>query len=221
MKIFVLQNSKAGGGQAVTDFLPIDGALTGDAPRCNLCDKYVGMRPLLPPVRVELEGWGSSWGDVVFGPGDQVLISERLKGLFTDAGLRGFLRYDPVDVVKAKRRGGAAEGSPPNYWLAAVARSRAVLDAAASGLERDNAPVCTECGLGGVVKRLRRIVLQPNNWSGEDVFFARGLSGTILTTERFKSLCDSAELANCSLVPAEAFSFDFYLQERGSAVTQQ
>ena len=69
-----------------------------------------------------------------------------------------------------------------------------------------------------MVKRLRRIVLQPNSWSGEDVFFARGLPGTILTTERFKSLSDSAELANCSLVLAEAFSFNYYPQDRGSDV---
>jgi hypothetical protein len=220
MKIFVLQNPKAGRAEAVTDFLPIDGALTGDAPRCGVCDKYVGMRPLLPPVRVGLEAWGPSWGDVVFGPGDQVLISDRLKGLVAEAGLRGFLRCDPVDVVKVRRRGGATKEPPPNYSLASIVRSRALLDAAASGLERDNAPVCAECGLGGVIKRLRRIVLQPNSWSGEDVFIARGLPGTILTTERFKSLCDSAKLANCSLVPAEAFSFDYYPDDHAPAVTR-
>lgn len=94
-----------------------------------------------------------------------------------------------------------------------------MLDESASGLEReDDGAVCSECGLGGIIKRLRRVILRPDTWSGEDVFFARGLPGTILTSERFKSLCETAGLANCSFVDAEAFSFDHYPQERAAGI---
>jgi hypothetical protein len=213
MKFFVLQNPKAGQSEAVTDFVPVDGAPMGDAPRCPACDKYVGLRPLIPPVKVELEGWGVSWGDIAFGPADQVLISDRLKNAFAEAGLRGFTRFDSVVVAKTKRRRPSIRGSPPEYWLGTVARSRAILDDSASGLEREDGTVCPECGLAGVNKRFRRVVLRSDTWSGEDVFFARGLPGTILVSERFKSLCETAGLANCSLVDAAMFGVDHYPQE--------
>jgi hypothetical protein len=213
MKFFVLGSPKAGRGEAVTDFVPVDGASSGEAPRCTVCGKYVGMRPLLPPVRVELEGWGEFWGDVAFGPADQVLVSDRLKNAVADAGLNGFAHIDPLVVAKVKRRRPSISGSPPEYWLATVARSGAMLDGSASGLERDDGAVCPECGLGGVIKRLRRVVLRPGTWTGEDVFFARGLPGTILVSERFKSLCEPAGIANCVLVEAETFGFDHYPQE--------
>jgi len=177
------------------------------------------MRPLLPPVRVELEAWEPRWGDVAFGPGDQILVSGKLRKLFAEAGLAGFVRFDPVETVKTNRRKAGA-GDPPDYWLASIQRSRAELDDAASGLVRDEEPTCKECCTGGIIKRVSRIVLQPDTWSGEDVFFARGLPGTVLVSERFKLLCEENALANCWLIPAEAFSFDHYPQE-GSAASRQ
>jgi hypothetical protein len=59
---------------------------------------------LLPPIRLELKAWGSRWGDVVFGVGDQILISNMLKDLFVEAGLVDFARLDPVEMVKISRR---------------------------------------------------------------------------------------------------------------------
>lgn len=215
MKFFVLRNPKVEHGDAVTDFLPVDGSRTGDAPRCSKCGKPIGMLPLVPPVRVELEAWGARWGDVAFGPGDQILVSDKLTKLFAEAGLVGFERLDAVEIEKAKRRKPGA-GEPPGYWLASIQRSRAALDDVASGLVRDEAPTCEECRTAGIIKRADRIVLVANTWSGEDVFFARGLPGTILVSERFKRLCDANDLANCSLVAAENFSFDHYPQERSA-----
>ncbi len=215
MKFFVLQNPKAGRGDAVTDYLPVDGSRTGDAPRCPVCGNFLGMLPLVPPVRVEIEAWGSRWGDAAFGPSDQILVSDKLKKLFAEAGLVGFERFDPVVIVKAKKRKPGA-GDPPDYWLASIQRSRAALDDSASGLVRDEAPTCEECRIGGIIKRTRRIVLQANTWSGEDVFFARGLPGTVLVSERFKHFCEANDLANCFIVAAEDFSFDHYPQDRSA-----
>lgn len=213
MKFFVLQNPKVERGEGMTDYLPADGARTGEASRCPVCGNFLGMLPLLPPVRVEIEAWGPLWGDVAFGPGDQILVSDKLKKLFAEAGLVGFERLDSVEVVKAKRRKPGV-GDPPGYWLTSIQRSRAVLDESASALVRDETPVCEECRIGGIIKRVGRIVLQTNTWSGEDVFIARGLPGRILASERFKRLCEANDLANCSLVAAEDFSFDHYPQER-------
>jgi hypothetical protein len=216
MKIFVLQNPRSERGDSVTDYVPVDGSRTGAAARCPVCEKFIGMLPLLPPVRVELEGWGSQWGDVAFGPGDQILISEKLRTLSAEAGLIGFARLDAANVVKVKRHKSAV-GEPPRYHLASIQRSRAVVDGPSSGLVQEETPTCADCCLDGIIKRVRRIVLQPKTWSGEDVFFARGLPGTILVSERFKQLCDENHLANCSLVAAEKFGFDHYPQERAAS----
>jgi hypothetical protein len=167
------------------------------------------MLPLLPPIRVEIEGLGSRWGDVAFGPGDQILVSEKLRMLFIEAGLVGFVRFDPVEIKKVKKRR-IDLGNPPIYSLASIQRSQAALDGTASGVDRDGEPMCEECRTGGIIKRIRRAVLEPNTWSGEDVFFARGLPGRILVSERFKRLCEEGDLTNCSFVAAEVFGFDHY-----------
>jgi len=213
MKFFVVQNLKAGRGDAVTDFLPIDGSRMGDALRCPVCGKFLSMLPLMPPVYVELEAWGTHWGDIAFGPGDQILISGKLRKLFAENGLVGFDRIEPVNIVKVRRRKRSA-GDPPDYWLASIQFSHAALDDSASGLVRDEEPVCEECYIGGIIKRIDRIILRDNTWSGEDIFFARGLPGRVLVSERFKDLCEANHLANCSLTAAEVFSFDFYPHER-------
>lgn len=210
MAFFVLRNPEVDDGDAVTDFRPIAGASTGNAPRCEACGSYVGMLPLLPPVGIELESWGSSWGDIVFGVGDQLLISQKVKEAVAEAGLHGFTSLDPVEVKKVTRHRKSLRHDPPDYWLASIVRSKAMLDASASGLERDEGAVCSACGLGGLMKRVRCVVLQPGTWSGEDIFFARGLPGTILTSERFKSLCNTARFTNFSLVGTEVYGFDHY-----------
>jgi hypothetical protein len=212
MNFFILLNPLEVHGETITSYLPADGSNAGEAPRCSACGEPVGMLPLLPPVCVEVEALGSRWGDVAFGPGDQILISEKLKALFANTDLVGFVRLDPVRVVKAKQRKSRA-GEPPVYWLASIQRSRAALDESASGLVRDEAATCIECRIGGTLKRVERVILEPGTWSGEDVFIARGLPGRILASERFKHLCEANELANCSFMPAEDFGFNHYPQE--------
>jgi hypothetical protein len=212
MKFFVLTNPEAGKVNAVTDFLAASGSTLGDAPQCPVCGKYIGMLPLLPPVRVELVAWGTVWGDIAFGSGDQILVSQKLKRLFLEEGLAGFERFDPVEVVNIRRHHLSA-GDPPFYELATIQHSRAAIDDIASDVVRDAPWTCADCRIDGI-KRARRIVIEPNTWSGEDIFVARGLPGRILTTDRFKSLCDKNSLTNCRLIAAERFSFDHYPWER-------
>jgi hypothetical protein len=207
MKFFVLQNLYAGSGDAVTDYVPADGARMGEAPRCPACGNFVGMIPLLPPLRVELEAWGYRWGDVAFGPGDQILVSDKLKERFVSSGLIGLAHLHPVEITAFKTYRRAAR-SPPRYSIASINRSRAALDESASGVVRDENQRCGECRLGGIIKRVDRVIIEANTWSGEDLFEARGLPGTILTSERFKRLCDSSDLANVLLIAAEEFHFN-------------
>jgi hypothetical protein len=202
---FVLSNALSG---ATTDFLPADGSRTGDAPQCTVCGRYVGMRPLVPPIRVEVKASGEKWGDVAFGPSDGILVSSRFRAAFLKAGLVGLTRTDSVEIVTAKSR--HRIGNPPAYYLASIIRGRAAIDDSASGIVRERANVCYECRTGGLIKRATQIVIEDGTWSGEDLFYARGLPGTIISTERVKELCTRQKLQNCNLIPAADFSFDFY-----------
>src|SRR5262245_50776441 len=122
MKFYVLQRPKVGASNAETDFLQVDGSRVGDAPQCPICGAAVGTLPPLPPIRLELKAWGSRWGDAAFGPADGVLVSNRLRDLFVEARLAGFTRFDPVEVVKARRRK-TKVGQPPDYLLASIQRT--------------------------------------------------------------------------------------------------
>lgn len=212
MKFFVLRNPNTDTCDAITDFVAVVGSAVGDAPRCMICGRFVGMRPLVPPIRVDVEAWGLRWGDVAFGSGDQILISDRLKELIIDSKLSGFSHLVRASISQVRRHSKRV-GAHPEYWLASVHRSSAVIDEVASGLVRDGERECDDCRSGGVVKRIDRVAIHAGTWPGEDVFYARGLPGTILVSERFKRLCDEEGLAICTLVPAEEFSFDHYPQE--------
>lgn len=216
MKFFVLDNPKAGEGAAVTDFVPVDGSRTGEAPRCTVCRVYIGMRPLLPPIHVELDTWGSEFGDIAFGPGNELLISERCVKIFRASNLSGLIDVGPVEIKKVKLHK-KLRGLAPQYYCYRVGHSRAVIDEAMSGLISEEPWTCIECRISGIIKRARSIVLAPNSWSGEDIFFARGLPGTVLASEKFQRLSQENQISNCLLVPAEEFSFDHYPWENLNA----
>jgi hypothetical protein len=209
MKFFVLQNPKTDQRIPVTDFVPVDGSRTGEASRCPVCGNFVGMLPLLPPVRVEIETWGTNFGDIAFGPSEELLLSERFWTLYQHSGLTGLTDVGSVEVAKLKSHQKLREATP-RYYCCRAGHSRAAIDDAKSGLERDEPSTCKECRLGGVIKRIQRVVFEPNSWSGEDLFFSRGLPGTILASEEFEKFCRGNKISNCLLIPAEEFSFDHY-----------
>lgn len=197
-----------------TEFSDVEPVRTGEAPTCERCGGFVGALTCLPPYRVELELWDSICGDIAFGPGGDLLVSERFKTLWQEHDLTGLQGFDPVEVVKVKRhkREKPDLSEQPDYYRVSVVRSQAAIDADQSGLDRDTpevCPVCRLCAKGGV-KRARRIVLEPGTWGGEDIFVARGLPGTYLVSERFKTFFDEYKITSAKLIPAEEYSFDFY-----------
>jgi hypothetical protein len=94
-----------------------------------------------------------------------------------------------------------------------IARSRAAIDQIASEFVHESPVSCNECRVGSI-KRWARIVLEEGSWSGEDVFFARGLCGQIITSERFKEFFDRNRINNGIVISAAKYSHDFYPWER-------
>jgi len=137
-----------------------------------------------------------------------VLVSERFKNAFLRSGLIGLSWFAPTEVVKVVARRGKIPKPMPNYFYAVPGRSRAAIDHRGSGMEYERPWTCEECRIGNM-RRFQRVVLEPNSWSGEDVFIARGLPGTVLTSERFKDLCDRYAFSNCLLIEAERHHRDF------------
>ncbi len=207
MRFYVLESPMTYQTDAVTDFSPINTATASEAPRCPVCGEYIGMLQLLPPIQVELELWGRRVGDLAFGPGNQFLISERFKDAFLHARLTGLPSSIPVKVVRVKSRKRVTE-PVPRYFAVLPARSRAAIDDRASGMVKEAPWTCEECRIEFII-RFKRIVLEEGTWSGEDLFFARGLPGTMITSERFKEFCDKHAFRNCLLIEADRFGLDF------------
>jgi hypothetical protein len=127
MRFFVLRNPNNLKEPTVTDFLPADDSPKGEAPRCPVCGRFIGLLPLLPPIRGELEAWGTEFGDIILGLGQDLLMSERVSKLYDASGLSGLTYVGPVEVteVKSHKR---LRGIMPRYHCYGIGRSQAVID---------------------------------------------------------------------------------------------
>ena len=198
-KIYRLEDHSGKVGEATTDFLPGDPHNTSDAPRCEVCGRYVGLLRWEPPYRVELETWGSRYGDMAYGVGEAFLVSDRFKLLWEKEKLVGLEGFKPAEIVKVKRRGKRIKEAPPGYWVVWPVRSRVAVDQVKSGFEWERPPTCDVCREGNM-RGYDRIVLEGE--PEENIFYPRGL-GVVLVDERFKEFCEEHGITNCILTPAE------------------
>lgn len=82
-------------------FAKIVDPVYGDAPACQSCRRWIGMKTWLPPYRVRLvKGMKSNLpGDVISGPGmGGIIASERFIVEFERANLKGVERWEPVSI---------------------------------------------------------------------------------------------------------------------------
>ena len=191
--------------------VPPDALETGPVPYCAKCGDCVGPREWLPPFKVELALWRGDFTDLATMAGRDLLVSEHFSRVYKDAGLTGLRGFDPVEIVKVKRRRRASRSSP-KYLHVRPARSLAAFDAAASDCEWDHAPTCDLCRTGSR-KRWKRVILEPGSWCGEDIFIPRGLN-EVMVSSLFKDVCDANMLKTPPLVDAKAYHFDGYPWER-------
>lgn len=206
--VYLLEGQQSEPGDALTDFVQVDPVRVGEAPRCEACGEPIGMLPWLPPLRVEIETWGTKFGDLAFGPGDSFLVSERFERLWEREQLVGLHGLEPVEIVRVRNRGNRIKGPPPKYCRVWAGRSDVAIDPVRSGIRWVDppAPPCETCR-GGIKKGWERIVLegQPR----ENLFIARGLPGRLLADDRFERFCEEHAISNCHLIPAEQASHWF------------
>ena len=212
MSFFVLRNPSAyqTDDHAVTDATPVDPVHVGEAIRCSDCGNNLSMLPWLPPFRVVLEPWTCAYGDITWAIGNELLLSERFVDLFQESGLTGLQVLGHAEIVRVTPRGGARpQGTPPQYLCARPVLSNTKIDLEASGVEMQGPVTCDTCR-SGVLLRHKRVVVDEGTWTGEDLFYARGLSGLIITSERFAEWFRKNKINSGVLVPAQEFATDFH-----------
>ncbi len=186
----------------------MDPVILGEAPKCPKCGRAVGLLEWLPPHRVKVSSAKpEKWGDFLWGTFFPFMVSERFKTIYEREGLTGIeVFYPPAEVVRVgRRRTGDIPAGMPAYHLVKIPWGRANMDDAASEVERKPWS-CAYCR--GSVIRYERIVIEPGSWQGDDLFIARGLSGVVLASERFKEVVESYGLTNVWLIPSERYAYD-------------
>lgn len=202
---FVLMNERWGSHDA--EFAGLDDNV-GEAPRCPRCGAFIGMLPWLPPYRVSLDLYGKEPGDFIRGAGDEVLLSERFAKAFRAEGLTGFQGFHPVEVVRVRRqRRGPKPVDVPRYFLVTAVFGGATVDEAHSRILRSTPISCDECRETGA-DAVHGFALEPGSWNGDDVFRARGLSGSIIVSERFAQLVTRHGFTNMQLIPTGEYTWD-------------
>lgn len=178
-----------------------------DAPRCHHCGKALGMLPWLPPYVVDLETWGREFGDFVAGPHTDLLISEHAREVIERETLTGLTGFDAVEIRRVRKHA-RFSGSVPRYYRVSVIRSNALIDQAASGVEWSTPPTCPICQMGAGLKRIRRIIIRRDSWSGEGIFLVKPLPATVFVSGRFREVCESERLTNMLFIAATSYSYE-------------
>lgn len=210
---YCLTRPRSGENAGDTEFTSTDPVHLGRASTCPTCGACTSLLPWHPPHRASIEAWSAHWGDIAFGPGSELLVSERFKTLYEEVGLRGLEGFDLVEIVRVKRRRKESpRGQPPPYYCVRAVQSHTVIDQKASEFVWERPPTCRTCRSGQVLKRWSRIIFDNATWQGEDIFIPRGLNARF-TSQRFKELSEMHRISGAILVPAEAYADDFYVGE--------
>lgn len=104
-----------------TEYLPAEYAQYGDAPTCNTCGRFIGMKRWLAPRRVELKRNGELIGDFAFFASGDFLVTQGVRVGFEEADLKGLSGFERVTVVG----GSALRDDMPRYHYVEVKRSKA------------------------------------------------------------------------------------------------
>ncbi|MDC0707686.1 hypothetical protein POL68_04325 [Stigmatella sp. ncwal1] len=180
----------------------------GDAPRCPSCNDILAMKTWLPPFRIELELHGKDFGDFVKGPGNSLLLSERMAEAYLKQELTGLLGFHPAEVVRVRRKGASPKvRTPPRYQVVIPCFSQAAVDVTRSHLRYNDPVTCQECRSAGL-QSAHGFALEAGTWQGEDMFRARGMPGKNIVSWRLAELIASHSLTNMKLIPTEEYIRD-------------
>jgi len=178
-----------------------------DPPKCPVCGDYVGMLLWLPPYHAEITVHGRELGDIIKCAGMNLLVSDRLRRAWQDAGLRGIEMFSPVERIRV--RPARLGRRTLSYYHVQPRYSGTRVDLEHSLIEYDRPITCHHCVNAGV-DSVRGFTIDESSWTGEDLFVPWGLNGDIVVTDRVRQLRDEHGLTNMNLTPVEEYFIDFY-----------
>jgi hypothetical protein len=136
------------------------------------------------------------------------IYCERFSEAFRAEGLTGFQGFHPVEVVRVRRlRRGPKPPAVPRYFLVTTVFGSAAVDEAHSRIRRSSPISCDWCRSAGV-DAVHGFALEQGSWTGDDVFFARGMPGTVIVSERFARFVTRHGFTNMRLIPTEEYTWD-------------
>jgi hypothetical protein len=159
--------------------------------------------PWLPPYRAELTAYGKALGDVAFD-GMELLVSERFRAVWEAANLRG-IEFMPLEKIRV--RPARLGRKTVTYFHVAPRRFGTRVDLTRSLIEYDKPFTCEYCMDAGV-DTVRGFAIDEGSWTGEDIFVAWGMPGSIIVTDRVRQLRDEYDLKNVTLTPVEKYFWD-------------
>lgn len=200
MNYFVLGGPYCSDGSEF-DFDPAEWTARGEARKCELCDRFLAMLPLIAPVRGVLCAEKSIF-DLSQTSGGDILISEKCLRAFEANGILGIVEPTKIELLGVE---GPFLLEAIGMLFIAGSEYGAEVDRTKSGLKSSDRAVCPMCGSAGIIGGYDRIAIVDSSWTGKDLFSLRGLPGVILLTERLQRLCTNHNLAICNTVPAEDY----------------
>lgn len=202
MQFFVLRHVI--GSSDETEFETTAPTMLGEAPTCPVCrEGYIGMKPWLPPYTAEIRLRGEHLGDVAFGAGYELLVSERFRQAWVQSGLQGIDTFKVVTIVRVR----PSKASVPRsmFYCIEPRYGSAWVDFARSSIVRNVEPSCFACGKGAVINAVRGFSVAEETWSGDDMFRVLGLPGVVIVSARFREVVEAHGLRNIPTVPVASY----------------
>lgn len=173
-----------------------------DPDYCNKCKKPMSMKKWLPPYRVILEN--QIYGDFIYGSFTEMLASEKFMSAYKKSSLKGIADFHLVKIVKIRHKK-KNDLKPPQYYKIQIIRTETLIDEKLSSFEREfdfGQTYCETCRIGGVINSFNGIFLIESTWTGEDIFYAKGLPGEIIVTQDFVDFASNCKFTNIDFVKA-------------------
>lgn len=189
----------------------VDPVRRGESKKCPVCGGHVTGLSWLPPHRIKLSSAKpEKWGDILWGAGFLLMVSDRFKTIYEAEGLTGITVFHPPAEIVRVGRGKAGDLPPslPQYHLIEIVWNGANQDDVASEVVREKPVKCSYCRVGGFPRRQQRIAIEQGSWAGVDIFTPRGAPVRIMVSERFKQVAEAHALKNVWLIPAEKYAYD-------------
>ena len=177
----------------------------GSAPECPVCGLCVGMLPWLPPYHAEIIVHGKKLGDIIEPSRSSLLVSERFRKAWENEGLHGIETFSPIERIRL--RPARFGKKTPIYFHVAVQHFKTRVDLARSLMDFERPITCYAC-VDSAAECIRGFTIDESSWSGEDLFIAWGIFGTVIVTDRVRQMRDKYELTNMNMTPVEEYLRD-------------